>query len=403
MTMTGKPKEITEILGDYKLVLGIEIHLHVNTGSKMFCSCSTEGIYNDAPNTHVCPVCLGMPGALPVPNKEAVEKTHLLGIALGCKINRVSIFDRKHYFYPDLPKGYQISQYKKPLCEDGLIELPSGGRVVLERIHLEEDTAKSFHNGEETLVDFNKSGIALIEVVTKPSIYSVDDAVEYAKQVQEVVRYLGVGEANMEKGQLRIEPNISLRTAEMEKAGVLPKYKVEVKNINSFKFMKKAIIAEIVRQRAILETGETPTQENRGYSEAMGKSISQRSKEEAHDYRYFPEPDIPPMEFGLEEIRNLEEKLALLQEQQRRGKEKEEQESAVKVQGSRAAIPRINDLIQLDSIVQQVLKENEKIVTEIKNGKNSAIEFLVGQAMKYSKGTANPTILREILKQKLLS
>lgn len=444
--------KIDEILGEYKLVLGLEIHLHVKTAFKMFCGCSTEGIYTAEPNSHVCPVCLGLPGALPVPNKEAVEKTHLLGLAFNCSINHDSRFDRKHYFYPDLPKGYQISQYKRPLCEGGFVNLPNGRRIELERIHLEEDTAKSFHEGDLTLIDFNKSGMALIEMVTKPTIYFIEDAIEYAKQVQEIVRYLGVGEADMEKGQLRIEPNISLRTAEMEKAEQLPKYKVEVKNINSFRFMEKAIIAEIKRQRKLLEAGETPKQENRGYNEKTGLTVLQRSKEEAHDYRYFPEPDIPPLHFESDYIEALKAKLLPLPEQIRTEIKKDfgvtDQEAniiyekdlftkikkvisiskqtksditpeksikivvntpsywektAEEIAGliQETQVSRINDLSSLEEIVKKTSDENPQIVQQIREGKEKAIEYLLGQIMRETKGKANAQLTREIINRNL--
>ncbi|HOM77819.1 MAG TPA: Asp-tRNA(Asn)/Glu-tRNA(Gln) amidotransferase subunit GatB [bacterium] len=435
-----------EMLGKYKLVLGLEIHLHVNVSSKMFCNCSTEGIYSASPNSRVCPVCLGLPGALPVPNKEAVEKTHLLGLALNCKINTTSRFDRKHYFYPDLPKGYQISQYKQPLCEGGFVSLPNGGKVELERIHLEEDTAKSFHAGELTLIDFNKSGMALIEMVTKPSIYNVEDAVEYAKQIQEIVRFLGVGDADMEKGQLRVEPNISLRTEKMQEIGELPNYKVEVKNINSFRFLEKAIVSEIKRQKELLDLGKTPIQENRGFNESTGNTISQRSKEEAHDYRYFPDPDIPPMSFDENYISNIKLLLrplpletrnkimqefgATLQETSVIYQESLEDlirdlkthgiefKSAIKLlvnnpnMRSKTSVEiaeyinktdstRINDLPTLEEIVSKIMQENPEIVNQIQGGKTSAIEFLVGQVMRETKGTANAQLVREILNRNL--
>lgn len=435
-----------KLLGKYKLVLGLEAHLHVKTNSKMFCACSAKEIYLASPNSRVCPVCLGLPGALPVPNREAVEKTHLLGLAFNCKINLRSQFDRKHYFYPDLPKGYQISQYKFPLCEGGYVNLPNGQRVELERIHLEEDTAKSFHEGKLTWIDFNKSGVALIEMVTKPTIYSVESAVEYAKQIQEIARFLDVSEADMEKGQLRIEPNISLRTEEMAIQGVLPKYKVEVKNINSFKFLEKAIYAEISRQKEILDSGKTPNQENRGFNEFTGETVLQRSKEEAHDYRYFPEPDIPPMIFDEAYVKNLKKRLKPLPLEQKAKLQEEfgitnqeaemifenrledlirgavalgaEKSQVIKLLVNNTEMRkktsseildyvnsissnRINDIGDLEKAVDQVLEENPKIIEQIKNGKLSAQEFLLGQVMKKTQGKANAKLVREILDRKL--
>ncbi len=435
-----------KLLGKYKLVLGLEAHLHVKTDSKMFCSCSAKEIYSAPPNSRVCPVCLGLPGALPVPNKEAIEKTHLLGLALNCKINPKSLFDRKHYFYPDLPKGYQISQYKFPLCEGGVVNLPNGQKVELERIHLEEDTAKSFHENKYTWIDFNKSGVALIEMVTKPTIYFVENAVEYAKQIQEIARFLDVSEADMEKGQLRIEPNISLRTEEMAIRGILPKYKVEVKNINSFRFLEKAIYAEISRQREILDSGETPNQENRGFNEFTGETVLQRSKEEAHDYRYFPEPDIPPMFFDGAYVENLKRRLKPLPLDQKIRLQEEfeinNQEAGIIFDNNLAdlirdtislgveknqvikllvnnsemrkktsseildyvksiSFDRINDIRDLESVADQVLQENPKIIEQIKNGKSSAQEFLLGQIMRKTYGKANARLVREILDRKL--
>ncbi len=434
-----------ELLGDYGLVLGIEIHLHVKTQMKMFCGCSNTDLFDAEPNTRVCPVCLGMPGALPVPNKEAVEKTQLLGLALSCEINKHSYFDRKHYFYPDLPKGFQISQYKEPLCKGGIVRLQSGNGILLERIHLEEDTAKSFHEGEETFLDFNKSGVPLIEMVTKPMIYSVGDALEFGREIQEIVRHLGVGDANMEKGQFRVEPNISLRSPLEEKEQKIPEYKVEVKNINSFKFMEKAILSEIKRQKEILDAGKIPIQENRGYDEAKGKTVPQRSKEEAHDYRYFPEPDIPPMKFTSSYIEDLKKELPklpgeikkrliskydlgqheadvlyneelielfeetgnliqdykkvanlLVNRPEHRDKTPEELLSYIAKEKS-----RIDDSEALQPIIDTVIEENKRIADQVRDGKEEAIEFLIGQVMKKTRGKAAPKTVRELLSEKL--
>ncbi len=443
--MTNKRAREKELLGKYNLVLGLEIHMHVKTDRKMFCSCSTEGIYGADPNTHTCPVCLGLPGALPVPNKEAVKKTQKLGLALNCTINKESRFDRKHYFYPDLPKGYQISQYKQPFCENGYLELSSGENVDIERIHLEEDTAKSFHKGSKTLIDFNKSGMALIEMVTRPTIYSVYDAVEFCKQIREIVRHLGISDADMEKGQLRIEPNISLRTDEMVASNTLPAFKVEVKNINSFKFMEKAVKAEIKRQKALLDEGKVPLQENRGFNEATGETVPQRSKEEAKDYRYFPEPDIPPMEFSAEYISGLETDLEKLPEEikqelieefdltsqeaevlfeedlvellngvvekgvsekdainllvnrvEYRGKSPEDFVEAWEKENE-----KIEDTSKLECVVKEVLTENEEVVEQVRSGKESAKEFLLGQVMRKTKGQADPKITRNLIDKNL--
>lgn len=425
-----------ELLGPYKLTLGFEIHLQPKTKLKMFCGCSAE-IWGDEPNTHTCPTCLGLPGALPVPNFEAVKKTQLLGLALNCTLNQNSRFDRKHYFYPDLPKGYQISQYKQPLCENGRLDLESGHVAQIERIHLEEDTAKSFHEGQRTLIDFNKSGLPLIELVTTPCFNNLADAVDYCKQVQNIARFIDISECDMEKGQMRLEANISLRTAEMEKNNELAKYKVEVKNINSFRFMEKAVLAEIKRQREILETGQTPAQENRGYNEAKNTTVPQRDKEEAHDYRYFPEPDIPPMQFEKSYFDELKKELpetpamlksrlvnkykitevsarmlvdtfgkssvAQFEKLVGEGAEAQQVANAIINKKDLSAMNRVVDEIdstELLTIVKTVISQNEKAVTDYRAGKEASLQFLIGQVMRNSKGKAKADDVRDaVLKQ----
>jgi len=377
----------------YKLVLGLEVHLHLTTAKKMFCGCNAV-IFGASPNSHTCPTCLGLPGALPVPNREAVEKTHLLGHHLGCKINGVSRFDRKHYFYPDLPKGYQISQYQQPLCGEGKFILDSGEVINIRRVHIEEDTAKSFHQGGKTLVDFNKSGAPLVEIVTEPNFKSADAAVEFCKKIQVLVRELGISTADMEKGQMRLEANISLRTEEMETTGVLPPYKVEVKNINSFKFMKKAVDTEIQRQSELMDKGQTPQQENRGWDEDKKTTVSQRDKEEAHDYRYFPEPDIPPMEFSREYIERLASVAPLA------GPVKNAPISIAR-KPARADAGKVTDEVVLRPVVKKVLVANAKAVSDLKAGKISALQFLVGQAMRETNGSASAQVVEKLITEEL--
>jgi aspartyl-tRNA(Asn)/glutamyl-tRNA(Gln) amidotransferase subunit B len=281
---------------DWEVVIGMEVHVQPRTRSKMFCGCAIAEL-NAPPNTHVCEVCLGMPGVLPVPNKAAIEACLKTALALNCEIPRHTKFDRKNYMYPDLPKGYQISQYDLPMSVNGFMEL--GERQVrIRRVHLEEDTGRLVHAGDklhrawESYVDLNRAGVPLMEIVSEPDIRSADEARDYAMELQLLLRTVGASNADMEKGQMRAEPNISIRRAGSDGLGV----KTELKNINSFRALHRAILYEVERQKQVLEAGGTVEQETRGWSDAEQRTFPQRSKEFAEDYRYFPEPDIPPLE-----------------------------------------------------------------------------------------------------------
>lgn len=294
----------------YETVVGLEIHVELSTNTKMFCRCAVPSL-SDKPNTRTCPICLGLPGALPFPNQKAIDSCIAIGLALNCAINQNSFFERKNYFYPDLSKGFQTSQFLLPFAEKGYLDIKVGNeakRIGITRVHMEEDTGKLTHatvDGREvSLIDFNRSSVPLVEIVTEPDIRSGEEAKAFLTELQKIIRYLGVSDADMEKGHMRLEPNISLRPVGQTE---LAKYKVEVKNINSFKFVDKAIQFEEKRHAELLDKGEIPIQETRGWNEFKNKTVSQRSKEEAHDYRYFPEPDIPPIDISdssLEAIKN---------------------------------------------------------------------------------------------------
>jgi aspartyl-tRNA(Asn)/glutamyl-tRNA(Gln) amidotransferase subunit B len=291
----------------YEPVIGLEIHAELLTKSKMFCRCSAAYSEAPAPNTLLCPVCTALPGAMPVVNQKAVEQAIMVGLALNCTINPMNQFARKNYFYPDLPKGYQISQYDLPVASDGWLDIPDGSkgetrRVRVRRAHLEEDTAKLFHQGKYTLVDYNRAGVPLLEIVSEPDIHSVEVVLAYATKIRAILRYLGVNSGDMEKGALRFEANVSVRpTGTFEL-----RTRTEIKNLNSFRSLTHASAYEIQRQMAIYENGGEVVQETLGWDDVHDETISQRSKEEAHDYRYFPEPDLPPIEIShawVEEVK----------------------------------------------------------------------------------------------------
>lgn len=431
---------------DYQLICGAEIHVELKTKSKMFCGCKNDPFHAPKPNIYTCPVCLGLPGALPVPNKRAIEDTILLGLALHSKIARVSKFDRKHYFYPDLPKGYQISQYDEPLCVGGYVET-SFGRVNLTRIHLEEDTAKLHHavvKGQKvSLIDFNRSSVPLVEIVTEPEIHSPEQAKEFLKKIRDIVRALGISDCDMEKGSMRLEANISLSPD-----GKLPNYKVEVKNINSFRFFANSLISETKRQSAILDRGETPVQETRGYRSAEGTTVSQRTKEEAADYRYFPDPDIPPLQIREDWVAAIKTRLPALPDtllsdlislgvateaakilvqnppmltffdQVKKLNPKYVQSAAKDLVNKKVDYQKITPKQYLDSlasksaakitdpavlqpIIEKVLAANPQVVTDYQAGKQNALGFFVGAVMKETSGKADPSIANKLLRSLL--
>ncbi len=431
---------------DFITIIGLEVHIELSTKSKLFCGCPADH-FAKQPNTQVCPVCLGLPGALPYTNKQAVLNVIKFGLAFGCRINRFSKFDRKHYFYPDLPKSYQISQYDLPLCAEG-----SFRDKKIRRIHLEEDTGKLVHEtvgGEKSsLIDFNRSSVPLMEMVTEPDFHDTASVVSFLKEVQLVARYLCISNADMEKGSMRLEANISLAREIPKSNDQLPKYKVELKNINSFRFLEKAVNAEIRRQEKILSEGGEVDNETRGYDEIKQTTYLQRSKEEAKDYRYFPEPDLPPMRFSDEEIKKKKMILPELPKQKGERSEKEYKlskdfadilvsdkaradyfEEAVKVgQGASLSAKTISDLMinkkmdldfpepaglvrkieeltkveyasneDVENAVKSVLIENEKAVNDYKSGNGNVIGFMIGMTQKKLQGKGNAQAVRDKL------
>lgn len=302
-TLAANPADVAK----FELVVGMEVHAQVLTNSKMFCRCATD--YQGAPpNTRTCPTCLALPGALPVINRAAVEATLRTGLALNCTINEHAVFARKNYTYPDLPKGYQISQYELPLCEHGYLEIDledgSTKRVRIRRVHLEEDTGRSVHEGGYSYIDLNRAGVPLMEIVTEADIHSPDEAYAYLTRLRATLRALGVNSGDMEKGALRCEPNISVRTLEQKARGEYG-VKVEVKNLNSFRSVRNSIAYEMERQVKVLESGGVVEQVNMGWDEDKQRTVLQRGKEDAHDYRYFPEPDLPPLRVSREEVARI--------------------------------------------------------------------------------------------------
>jgi aspartyl-tRNA(Asn)/glutamyl-tRNA(Gln) amidotransferase subunit B len=309
-----------EILAKYEPVIGLEVHVQLLTATKIFCGCANR--FGSAPNTNICPVCLGLPGSLPVLNAKAVEFATLASLALNCTVRNRSIFARKNYFYPDLPKGYQISQFDKPIAEHGWIEVPTtaGGakRIGITRLHMEEDAGKSLHDGfpdsaTRTYLDLNRCGTPLAEIVSEPDIRTPDEAFEYLTRMKEILLYTGVSDCNMEEGSLRCDANVSVRPRGQKEFGA----KVEVKNVNSFRFVRLALEYEIERQIEVIESGGRISQETRLWDANEGRTYSMRSKEQAHDYRYFPEPDLPPLIVSDEFLAETKKKLPELPEARR--------------------------------------------------------------------------------------
>jgi aspartyl-tRNA(Asn)/glutamyl-tRNA(Gln) amidotransferase subunit B len=428
----------------------------------MFCSCPADHFAKE-PNTLTCPVCLGLPGALPVPNKKAIEWTVLTGLALGCKIPLFSKFDRKNYFYPDLPKGYQISQYDLPFAVNGEQKLKTKNSklktIGITRVHLEEDTAKLIHQfgmakKNYTLIDFNRSGVPLMEIVTEPDLNSTQEVKEFLKKLQQLLRYLGVSDCDMEKGQMRCEPTVNLEIKKNGNSVFTPL--VELKNINSFRFVQKAIDYEIQRQREEFEkTGiekQPGNKTTRGWDEKKQKTVLQREKEEAQDYRYFPEPDIPPIRWRKGEIESLKKSLSELPEKKKKRFVKEyhlseyEAEIIIKIKGKADYFEKavklgkasglttkqmanfiINKRIDIKKLlpeefiqtlvkqqkkakisdrelirfIKEVVKENSQAVADFKKGKTTVVEFLVGQVARKTKGQADPNQTRKLLLEKL--
>ena len=477
----------------YETVIGLEVHAQLATNSKIFCNCSTE--FGADPNMHTCQVCLGLPGTLPVLNKQVVDYAIMAGLATNCGISDYSKFDRKNYFYPDLPKAYQISQFDLPICKEGYLDVDLDEdmkRIGITRIHMEEDAGKLIHEGSidnstGSLVDYNRTGVPLIEIVSEPDMRTPAEARAYLTQLKQILEYIGVSDCNMDEGSLRCDANVSIRPFGQEEFGT----RAELKNMNSFKAVEKAIEYEVKRQQKLIEQGGKVVQETRTWDDSLNKTISMRGKEQAHDYRYFPEPDLLPLEIDdkwIDEIRNqlpelprqkqerfikeygipeydagvLTDSLALaaffeeclesyddgkavsnwiMGDFLRLVKEEHLEIEEVKITGKLLAkmlklmdkgvisskiaktifeemfktgkdpeliveekgLKQISDQGELEGIVQKVLDENPEAVEDIKNGKDQAIGFLVGQVMKETRGKANPGMVNKMLKSQVNS
>ncbi|MEK6727276.1 MAG: Asp-tRNA(Asn)/Glu-tRNA(Gln) amidotransferase subunit GatB [Candidatus Omnitrophota bacterium] len=473
---------------EYEVVIGLEVHLHLNTKTKAFCGCKAE--FGKEPNTQVCPVCLGFPGSLPVFNKTVLDYAIKAALALNCKVQEYTKFDRKNYFYPDLPKNYQISQYDLPLSKEGFLDIDLDGknkRIGITRVHMEEDAGKLIHREKVSLVDFNRTGIPLLEIVSDPHLNSPQEAYEYLSTLKSTIQYLDVSDCDMEKGSLRCDANISLRKAGEKELG----RKTELKNMNSFKAVKGALSFEIQRQEGLLDEGKNIVQETRLWDPGAQETAPMRAKEGAQDYRYFPEPDLPPLIISKEKIEEIRKTIPELPKQkflrfikdyglsaydakilvaskkgadfaeecmrEYRGSDKkmivnwligpvsseanakncaisdlkvaakdlielvgfiEKDEisnlsaKVVLTEMINSGLPALkimkeNNLIQisdakaLNAIIEEVIKENEKSVNDFKSGKEAALMFLVGQAMKKSAGKANPKTVKKMIKGRL--
>lgn len=432
-------------------LIGLEVHVELETKSKMFCACPADH-FGKKPNTQTCPVCLGLPGALPVPNQKAIESCLQIGLALNCRVNSISKFDRKQYFYPDLAKGYQISQYDEPFCSDGYLTLDSGKRIGIERVHQEEDTGKLKHeiiNGEKvTLVDYNRGGVPLVEIVSHPDLSSSSEAKEYLHKIHEIIRALGVSGADMEKGQMRLEPTVNVCLE--NETGLHYTPLVEIKNINSFNFAAQAIDFEVSRQVEAFEKNgltKTPTNKTtRGYDSIKKVTFLQRTKEEAKDYRYFPEPDIPPFIIENEYIEKLKNTLPLLPDQEiselaSLGIEKKDAKVLISTQ-NRVAIERLKsfagdaeidlkkmaslivngklsaladvkaaylnltkvgltDRGELEKIIREIMATNPALVAAYQAGKTSLSGFFVGQTLKATQGSADAQTVSRLVTELL--
>ncbi|MBA3825678.1 MAG: Asp-tRNA(Asn)/Glu-tRNA(Gln) amidotransferase subunit GatB [Ktedonobacterales bacterium] len=479
---------------DYEIVIGLEVHTQLLTHSKMFCPCAAD-YADDAPNSHVCMICMGMPGVLPVVNQQAVEYTLMTGLALHCSIPELSKFDRKNYFYPDLPKGYQISQFDLPFCQDGYLEVEVEGalkRIGVTRAHLEEDTGRLLHRTDAygtgfSLVDLNRAGIPLLEIVSEPDMRTAEEARLYMQKLRSILVYLGVSSGRMEEGSLRCDANISVRPRGQKKLGT----KTEIKNMNSFRAVQRALEFEAARQIEVLRAGGRIIQETRGWVEAKGITVSQRTKEEANDYRYFPEPDLPPVHITRAWIEEIRAKMPELPDARRErfisdyglspydaavltddrawadffettvasvttgdpttraksvanwvtgdlarllnahgqeivtskltpaglaglvnaldagtisGKQAKELLERAFATGeqpadiiAREGIAQVSDVGALETVARDIIAANPKAVEDYHKGKGAAVQFLIGQVMRQTKGSAKPDIIQPIL------